>query len=106
MTPDTLVYICNLEWCDEGYHVEPPEMFPALYTKADIEEFGGDDGHLIPLNEGELRMGYRFPCGTWWAKDPRRMTYAEAMREFGMSDEHIAASVAATPGTQDSRGES
>lgn len=83
MSDERMVWMCDIEWCDEGYHVEGPEEFDAFRFDGDVEEYSGDGIHLIPLSEGQITKGYRFRCGTWFDYKPPRKTEAEARRENG-----------------------
>lgn len=82
MTPDTLVYICDPECCDEGCHVEDPEPFEAFRMESIPEEYGNEQGvYLVPLSEGSVTTGYRMPCKTWFDHKPERMTALQAYVE-------------------------
>lgn len=82
--PDgTLVYLCNLEWCDDGYHEEEPVEFQAFLFRGDIDEFNGESLYCFPLDQGEIVTAYRMPCQTWYARTkPERMTVEEARRRL------------------------
>lgn len=81
----TLVYLCNPEWCDDGFHVEDPEPFEAFLFKGDVEEFSSDWCHCFPLSEGEIITAYRMPCRTWFKSKPERMTVLQAKEKLTSS---------------------
>lgn len=79
--PDgTLVYLCNPEWCEDGFHEDFDEVFVAFFAKnVDVEELTNEDGDVcIPLSKGDIRVAYKMPCGTWWANRPNLMTVERA----------------------------
>lgn len=78
LTENSLVYVCNPEWCDDYFHVEEPELFQAFLFHGDVDEFSGDSSYCFPLSEGEVITAYRMPCLTWYVAKPQRMTVKEA----------------------------
>lgn len=66
-------YLCNREFCDTGYHTEPPTPLPGhLITSTDLEEFAAhdNDSFFIPVRNPdkirvEYRVAWRMPCGAW-----------------------------------------
>lgn len=66
-------YLCNREFCDAGYHTDPPTPLPGhLITSTDLEEFASfdNDSFFIPFNNPdkvgvEYRVAWRMVCGAW-----------------------------------------
>lgn len=78
----TLVYLCDSEWCDEGFHIEPPVAFDAFAFRGDVDEFSGDGFYMFPIKEGRLTVAWRMPCKTWFVNKPKKMTVLEAKEKL------------------------
>lgn len=86
MTESKTVFLCDPEWCDgDGFHwsYEPFAVYKIdIRPNDDMEWSSGDMSFLlIPASENLVHeiVGYKFPCGTWFAIKPEEMTVDEAI---------------------------
>lgn len=76
-------YLCNQEFCDAGYHTDPPTPLPGhLITSGSLEESASyeDDSFFIPFDNPvrvvvEYRVAWRMEWRAWLlAAEKKKLT--------------------------------
>lgn len=82
------VYVCDPEWCDDGYHEEAPEEIMGWHMPTlDPYEYGNYSESWLFIPEGELKVTYqkawRMPCGVVFIKEPQKQELAAVKDSSG-----------------------
>lgn len=76
------VYVCDPEWCDDGYHVEAPEEIMGWHmpTIDPFEYANYSEYWLFIPEDGDLKVTYqkawRMPCGVVFMTEPEKRDLA------------------------------
>lgn len=86
---DQPVYLCDPEYCDDGYHVDEPISFMAWHINRGpsfFDEYGSGNNEwtVFPADEAEVvcKKAFKMKCGTWFRSMPELLTKKQAEKRL------------------------